>query len=464
MELWNYGRYLKGEKLKRKLEMKLPLKPYIHYIKEYRPVFYNHNIQTFTVKDDYFCPAYPMIIKSNGEIWEYSTSYLDYLFIIRGLEYKTLKSTANDLLAYLRFLENNNIDFMDFPFEIEDRVTYKYHIYLRKLISEKIIRPSTASQRINRVLRFYDYCFDNLFIEESKKNKAYKIKKRRVKFNNELGFEFETQVISSDLAIKSANKNIASDIIIDGGRLHPLDEREQIIFKKYLYEYGTVELILMCMLALTTGARLQTIATIDVETVRRLIEQNKVNINDGTYSLPVGGNTPIDTKGGKLYNLRVPVDLLDDIYSYINSEEWEIRSKLSFYNNEKYNYVFLTKKGNPFYTSKKEWSDRGKRKISFQSIKAEGNSVRALLNKVQKIMINDKVEINYFSFHDLRATFGVNLLKKMLSKNIAVDDAIIYVKERLCHKYLSTTNNYLKYLKGSKEMSIANSEYEKILY
>lgn len=73
-------------------------------------------------------------------------------------------------------------------------------------------------------------------------------------------------------------------------------------------------------------------------------------------------------------------------------------------------------------------------------------------------------DIRPFSFHDFRATFGLNLLRKLLKQNCSPNQAMLYLKQRMGHKNIETTNLYMQYA-GYEQLSLStNQKYENMLY
>jgi integrase len=57
--------------------------------------------------------------------------------------------------------------------------------------------------------------------------------------------------------------------------------------------------------------------------------------------------------------------------------------------------------------------------------------------------------------HDLRATFGTNLLKLLTNAKSDVIDALGFVKDTMGHQNEATTLRYVRYLKHSKMLNKA---------
>ena len=368
-------------------------------------------------------------------------------------------------------METNDIGILYVPREKELRVTYRYRQYL---INRDDLESTTKSQRMNRVIDFYDFCFDNkLFNKEELNNQLYKeIKERlykktklRIWFTSNEGVIREAERKSTDLRIKRKSKSEqSSDGISDGRQLHPLSPEEQEIFGNYLKKYGSRVFQLICIIAINTGARLQTICTLRTDDIQQL---KKSGVVKNEYKgLIVGGGTTIDNKQDKQYKILFPIWVVELLLDYINSNEWSERASKSYYKNNN-NYVFLSKFGNSFYTSRKEIQDRKLRKypVNGKFVERSGESIRKNLDDIWKLIEKNGEEIGKFSIHDLRATFGLNLLHRLerfstLNQNSILDE----IRERMGHSSRLTTENYLNYYTRNKAYANVSEEYTESTY
>ena len=281
-----------------------------------------------------------------------------------------------------------------------------------------------------------------------------------------LGDIYKKQVNSSNLKIRHSPRPSYGDEIIDGGRLHPLSPNEKEIFLQYLEQYASRDFQLICYTALYTGARLQTICTIRAFHIKEIIAKQTVNSIDDTYTLRVGGKSIIDTKGGYEHNLKIPVWLIKDINQYLCSESWHKRASQSLYKTKDENYVFLTKHGNPYYTSIKEIEDHNLQLFSYIIIFSihRGNSARQALSKITNLMLKNKENIRPFCLHDLRATFGVDLLISAAKHVDDIDQIIPYIQQRMGHRNIMNTIHYIRYITFTKASKDLEKKFEKILY
>lgn len=415
---------------------------------------------------DVFTFNFPMIIQSSGEIWEIATVYLMYcLEEIRDLDGEILYNFATDLLNYLKFIEDRKSHFLDLPKFRSNRIITKYERYLRNQVENLVIGSDTAKRRINRVVHFYKTCIEQKFLTANDFDYVpYEERLARITIVTTDGYEKEIETKSHDHAIAGSPPNRNENLIYDDGALRPLSKREQLLYLEYLEKYGTRELQLMTYVALFTGARIQTIGTLRVKNLRNL----PLMADKNTYKLTVGKGTGVDTKNGKIHNLELPLNIKKLIDNYIKSEEWRERAKKSFYGESDNNYIFITEHGNPYYTSKREQLDvkyqvdSGKHEGKYQIYK--GNSVRRNLDAVLKKLCEDYQDYQEFRFHDLRATYGMNLVRKLEEFGYNPNVIKNKVKIKMGHNSDSTTDLYLKYEFNKEERQRVQSKLENELF
>lgn len=442
-------------------------KAHINFITEYRPTYFNSASDSFDQMGSIYCPRFPSIIKSDNTVWHLASAYFNHLLIDQRKSTALLESVASDLIDFLRFLENTELDILYLPPKPEKRVTYQFHTSLLQRIRLGLISPSTARQRMNRILRFYDFLIsENVFTPEELINRPYEKIRTYVSCISATGDLYKKQVDTSNLKIRHSPCPSYGDEIIDGGRLHPLSMIEQQIFLKYLEQYGSRDFQLICYMALNTGARLQSICTLRAFHIKELLTKQMPNSVDDTYTIRIGGKSIIDTKGGYEHNLKVPAWLIQDIDQYLSSESWKQRASQSLYKVEDENYVFLTRHGNPYYTSIKEIEDRNLQLFS-KEIKSSihrGNAARQALTKLINLMHKNKEDIKTFTLHDLRATFGVNLLLSASKHVNDIDKILPYIQSRMGHRNIMSTIHYVRYIAYSKSNAEVEKKFEEILF
>ena len=410
---------------------------------------------------------FPVIVQGDG-----SPSDVFNLYLLKKLEqtiqydFKTFSSIANQLVDFQRFLEDEQLNCLKFHKVKQSNAIFKYRTRLIEQANAGLISARSASNRINAVVNFYRFLVTEDLIDHQCYGIPFKDVYKYIAVDNEFGARRKMAIKSHDFAIHVPAKAPNSEAIVDGGELSPLSVESQTVILKALQK-SSREYQLMFYLALFTGARLQTICTLRIKSLIGCELDSH-----GFIRLPVGAGTGIDSKFQKPMTLLIPNWLAQDLKIYINSEQASQRRQKSNYGESDENYVFLTKLGTPFYTSKveqQELTEKIKSSDSFgMRLKLyEGEAVRSYLKVVllPEIRLIDP-QFPSFKFHDLRASFGMNLLESQLQHlpdGHSAMTAVEYVQARMGHTNISTTLQYLNYKSRLEWRSKIQHEYESSL-
>jgi len=184
-------------------------------------------------------------------------------------------------------------------------------------------------------------------------------------------------------------------------------------------------------------------------------DANSILEDDPSLSVVVingGQRYKADTKGGRLNRLIFKRELIGDLMMYIDSERAENRrfNKHSFYGDTDDNYLFLTRGGNPYYTAQREVVDRQDLKAVWSinaplMVPKSGQSLRNELSRFVARIQKNEPDFNTFTFHDLRATMGMNVVRVMRSKGYPDSKIFDNVRQRLNHSNFKTTEAYLNF-------------------
>lgn len=424
-----------------------------------------------TEGEDGYYPNFPIIIQGNGEPWRIGNLYLTVkLQRENRYESRTFRGIADHLLDYLRFLEDEDLNYLYFPKNNRLRVTFRYHRHLLELRDNGFISTNTASARINAIANFYRLIVKwSIIQDEEIHNPPFDDINRKISITSGVGTQNIINVKTHSLAIKKPTNNVHPEHIKDGGSLRPLPLSDQISVLKSLLS-SSREYQLMFYFSLFTGARIQTTGTIRVGHLLGKLD------GDGNLRLPVGSGSLIDTKRGNQLTLLVPGWLVRDMLTYCRSPEAIKRRNRSFYGDNESNYVFLSKNGVPYYTSKKELYDRRNTPVSRNTLLTDrasdvaiqdGGAVRQHIIEIliPRIRI-ERPDFQRFTFHDLRATFGMNLLEsqlKHLGEN-SITAALDYVQQRMGHREKATTMQYLNYKSRLEWRALIQNEFESALF
>ena len=408
---------------------------------------------------------YPMVIDPDGSPWPDANRYL--LSRLNGVvpaKHRTLESIAGDLAHFRHWMLEEEVDYQHIPERPRARPTYRYCSYLHDELKFEHLKAGTAKRRMSSVQNFYRWLAGDghnfeypLWLE----NEA------SLMFKDGRGFQRHKAVKTTDLtrsfkAIKSSDDY--SEYINDGGKLRPLPKEEQVALVESLRRVGNIEMLLAFLLALTTGARLQTVFTL-----RRQHFEPWLREGATAHRLKVGNGTLTNTKYGKQMVILIPGWLYRRVQVYLKSERYLARVSRSkhVYKAEGEQYAFLTRAGQPYYMA-----DNDPFAFLYRS-PPRGNAVtQFILQQLKPDLAKNGHEFE-FRFHDLRATFGMNLLEDKLVNyqrgGVAVANQpeffnqLMYVRERMGHSQLSTTEAYLNYRQKYHLAVHMQSEYEQYL-
>jgi integrase len=398
----------------------------------------------------------PVIIQSDGLPWKIGNLYIMGQLDTPALSYmKTLSARAIHLKYFLQYLEHTNQHFLDLPTQYQQRVPRKFRAFLQTVIKQHDFNAEYINNILSSIAHFYNYIQYQFLVSPSDiENKPFREKKVLIPIHNNVGLSRNISVITNDLKIKSSRKPIPSlGKLRDGGSLRPLSNQEQeIIFEAFDEDSTSIELELMMRIALGTGARQQSVCTISIACITSALNYLEKHPGSDHAVINTGYRYKTDSKGGRLNRLIFTRNLLYRLATYIDCERAENRRQSinSFYASTEDNYVFLTRTGNPYLTAERELIDRNNPKLIWNTDapvmvpkngQALRNELKRFINKVQKSENN----LKDFSFHDLRATYGMNIVRSLRSKGYPDSKIFDHVRQRLNHRSLTTTESYLNF-------------------
>ena len=407
-------------------------------------------------KDGQIYPRMPVILKSNGLPWNIGNSYLIGLLSQPSLSnLRSLSSRAIFLKFYLQYLEDSNQNFLDLPKTYSKRAPQKFKIFMVDVLNKYNFSATYINNILSTVAHFYrEIIHQSLLPLNSFENDPFTEVNKRIMTENSVGLSRFIEVTTSDLKVKSSRSPYPQlGKIRDGGSLRPLTLREQeIIFQAFRNNLASIELELMIRIAIITGARQQTICTLSIACIE---EANEILENDPSLNSVVinaGQRFRADSKSSRHNRLHFNRKLINDLINYIYSERAEYRRNHinSFYGHTSENYVFLTRVGNPYLSAQREIAARQTPKPEWNesapsmNIKS-GQSLRNELDRFVKRVQACESGFCKFSFHDLRATSGMNLVRSMREKNYPDSKVFDYVRQHLNHKNIKTTEVYLSF-------------------
>ena len=391
-----------------------------------------------------------IVLQPDGTPWVEGNLYLFW----RAKEYpklspETLGAEAANLKEFMNVMLDHNLDYLDFRGREFERPTYRFKAHFKLDIARKKIDAGSVNNKIRAVIRLYRWLMRyRNFIP------AKPPWKERIVYISNLdrhGIARSREIITTDLTFPK-NKEESSDFIYDGGKLRPLDKFEQDAVIKALLLANNIEMLLLFILALFSGTRIQTALTIRIGDV---IEASADDT--ATYSISAGIDTLVDTKYGKKQKIQIPGWVHHRLFTYLQSERYQKRKAKALERDESEQYVFLSRTGKPLYVSH---LDKDKYKSH-----EKGSTVRKFIKDTLTSLLKAHGHNFTFSFHDLRASFGMNLVDErrelLVQGKIGYLELIDYVAKRLHHSNRKTTMSYLDYRRVNEMVHEADTDYQR---
>jgi len=420
-----------------------------------------------------FWPEMPVILNGNGVPWDLGNAYLlCHLNTALRSKMESIKDRAKSLCFYLKFIEDEDLDLLEFPAQTRRRSTYLFRYKLQELI-DLGMAPSTASKHVGHVIAFYRGILNHNLVDESRiGSRPFRSFKRYVQTLNNEGLSRFKEVQTTDISIKVTKAETRPDRIMDGGELRPLSIAEQqAIMWGLERKYCSVATELIMLTMLNTGARIQSACTLRVGHIKEAYDELKRTGKSWVFIHSHRSRFPIDTKFGKPNNFRFPKTLIEKLFVYINSELNAKRMKSSFFGLSDENYVFLTEQSNPFYSSRSEIRKR-QDEAAHWVVNApafspqNGSTFRANIRNFIARVRQDRPELDEFAPHDLRATFGMNIVRKLANdpeKRFTTTHMELAVKTALNHNDIATSRLYVNFDETLLNVNSINEMHEAII-
>lgn len=367
----------------------------------------------------------PQIFWSNGEPW----SEVNHWALARatgesGGNIKTVASLMKHLAAYASWLELTERDWRHFPMRRQDRTAVLYRAELIEQRDLGWLAPSTTTERMAAVIRFYRHAKAFGFVE--RKSPMWQDRQVVVRYFDITGFERAMTRASSDLAIP--NKGQVGLRLEDG--LTPLGSEHAVQLLTFAGDQGLYELKLMLSLGMLSGARIGTITTLSVKDIENAYADVQT---PETYRMRVGPGTGVKTKGDVSGELLVPKFLIEELKAYAYSVQRLKRQSLASKANR--GRLFLTIRGNPY----------------------QAGSFNRLMTDLRRRALGGGMRfMEKFKFHQTRATFGTWLMGVAL-RVTDVSAAVAFVRDAMLHKDEKTTFLYVRFCqKAPVKAQVAN--------
>lgn len=437
--------------------------------------------------------TYPIILKGDGSPWDEANLFV-FDKIEQRLEPKmsTFNGNADDLTDFRRFLEEEGLDWTSFPRKRLAMPTYRYRGELQQRVNDHVLKASTANRRLGVMVAFYRHAFAKKMVEKPDNPPPWKEWVAYIPGTNAHGRETVMTVMATDMKVKGGDEHEDfSTTIDDGGKLRPLLANEQQWLYEALEANGNTEVTLAHALSWHSGARIQNVLTMRVKhfmgTFRmpdgqtanpeRLIsavhavtgsQLPGVWLSGREVMVNVGPKWGADTKGGRNATLHIPLSVYEDLQSYALCKRARSRRLLAIGGDVDDQYLFLTEHGAPWYLSE---ADARTGMFGDLRYAPRGQALRKYIATYIIPYVRQRHDPNFsYRFHDMRATYGMNLvdyyLQPLMELNddhpakITVTQAIDFVSKRMWHSSLQTTERYFRYRKKLNQLRALQDNWE----
>jgi hypothetical protein len=243
----------------------------------------------------------PQIFWHDGTPWREVNLWALELGRNRQVKLKSVKSLVGHLHQYANWLESEHTDWRHFPQTKAHRVLVRYRGALIDNRDRRVLSPSTATARMNAVIRFYRYASGRNFISHDAPK--WRDKQVLLSYFDTAGFERTMNRVTTDISIPNRARN--------GHRLEdellPLTKQHMTELLQFSKENVAEELYLMLLVGCFTGARIGTITTLRLSTLENAMRDAMV---PGMWTITVGPGTGIDTKFDVSGHLMIPDQLM----------------------------------------------------------------------------------------------------------------------------------------------------------
>lgn len=376
----------------------------------------------------------PQIFWSDNTPWREANLWATQRAADKSTNVKTILSAMKHIHAYAIWLERESIDWWHFPIREADRCLLKFRGHLIHQRDNGQISPSTSSQRINAVIRFYRWLKKENLI--SSQNPMWNDRKIGIHIEDSMGFVRTIEKEATDLSIRNTKK--IGRALEDG--LLPVSSEAATQILNFADTNASVELALMLKLGFTTGMRIGTICDLKELTIEHSVPNPWIP-DWHLLAVGPGAHPSVHTKLGVTGQVWISNSVLQILREYMFSTRRLKRQALA--KPEHRDVIFLNRFGKPYAS---EGVD------SSQAINVE-------MTRLRKAGLTHGIKsLRDFHFHRTRCTFGTELARVTL-KHGGAKTAISLVMLALLHRDERTTLRYIKFVEQQAAASELGNEY-----
>ena len=394
-----------------------------------------------------------VIVQPDGALWADGCLYLFWCAAVKGLHHSTISNIAGDLADMMNKFEAAGKDSNDFQDFKPERPTYFYKARLKLEIAQGL-SIGTANRKISSMTGYYKWKVSERGFSPAAPMWKTVVKHKR--YTDEVGNTQIQEVYSTDLTFSNSKSISTGRFVRDGGKLFPIERPNQEKLLDALVKLSNPEMLYAHIVSLTSGCRMQSTLTIRHKDIVRGVGSDSDPNKYALYHIDMGEQYLVETKKGKNQSVAVPAWVHHMLDVYLNSPRHRERAARSAIQDDDSQYVFLTRTGKPYYVA-----ERDRHLFNFSA--EAGSALRQFKKKILEKLKEMGASFTY-QFHDLRATFGMNLLEDFIRQlnggKMNQIQLLDKLRLRLNHKDIHTTMGYLRYREDHPLIAQAQSDFE----
>lgn len=337
--------------------------------------------------------GFPILLDKRGNIFVEGLEFLVHHCLKRGSvqSRRSWDTFGRDSYDFFAFLEANELDWR----QIEDSTNETLLAVYRDASFENFnLAASTVNRRLHLAIKFYQYALKQGWVTT-------------------LPYELETVKVRQPkkfLAHTCTSGGVVSkpDVLLrtPATKINILNAEQLADLLKAI---KNPTLHLMVRLALSTGLRKEELLTFPVS---RIIKPDPTIAR--SHIVTELSPQEMSTKGYKARTIHIPVSVMADLWEYVIHE----RSQSVRKHGTRPNTLFVTARGD-------SWSVKS----------------RSLNNQLKNLNLPFRVNPHIF-----RHSYATHTLKSLLERKSLTFNPLLYVRDRLGHASITTTERYLHFL------------------
>jgi len=336
--------------------------------------------------------GFPIIVNAQMELVEEAFDFLVRYCIKRGRVQspKSWAAYGQSIYDFLGFLEANNWDWRNISVNRDSTILAAYRDWS---LGKLGLSVTTVNYRIRIIIKFYQNALRQGWVDS-------------------LPYELEDVYVSKPKGFlahtdASGGVKVSPDVMLKE-KFTQIKVLSKSQIKAFLGEIKNPTQHLVARLALQTGLRKEELCTFPMKYIQNPQAYKNLSSQISTTLDP----RDMKLKGDKSRIIDVPVGLMADLWQYVLHE----RNQLESLSKDKHNELFLSQYGTKY-------------------------NERSLNSLWSRLDLPFKV-----TPHILRHTYATHTLYELRQKKNVGVDPLMYVRDRLGHSSITTTQKYLHFI------------------